>query len=174
MAAVVRSLDTTFAVVTYVCDCVTAAIVGRDAVRYVVRDSRLIVARPDVGELCVARKPCWKGRCVTLSRGLRPVDDSNAHAPCHVLDISANDGDNVATQFATPLAASMDEVLRATASEVLALMSAVAGRECTSPLIVTYEDFTQSVFREQDPVILVRRRPPQVCLPAESVTWGST
>lgn len=168
MAAVVRSLDTTFAVVTYVCDCITAAIVGRDAVRYVVRDGRLVMTRPDVGELCVARKPSWKGRCVTLSRGLRPADPTPTHVPRRVLDVSAHDNNNSATQFATPLAASMDEVLRATASEVLVLMSAVAGSECVAPLTVTYEDFTQSTFRGQEPVILAWRRLPP-CMPALSM-----
>jgi hypothetical protein len=87
--------------------------------------------------------------------------------PRRVLDVSAHDNNSSATQFVTPLAVSMDEVLRASASEVLALMSAVAGSECVAPLTVTYEDFTQATFRGQEPVILAWRRPPP-CTPALS------
>lgn len=151
MAAVARSLDTTIAIATYVCDYVTAALVGRDAVRYVVRAGRLVLMRPDVGELCVARKPCWKGRCVTLSRGLRPVTSPPS---CHVLDISARGSGCAASCFITPLASSLDADLHATGAELLALMSAVSGVLCTAPLIVTFEDFTHVAFQATDVVIL--------------------
>jgi hypothetical protein len=159
MAAVAKSLNTTYAIVTYLCDCVTAAFVGRDAVRYVVRDGRLVLARPAIGELCVARRPCWKGRCVTLSRGLQPVTAPNL-SPTSTLDISANGGDGTASQFITSLAASLDKDVYATTREVLAMMSAVSGRVCQAPLTVTHSDFSQTTYLDGDVVVLTRTRSP--------------
>jgi hypothetical protein len=104
VAAVTKSLNTTHAIVTYLCDCVTA--VGRDAVD-VVRDG-VGPGAPRDRELRVARAGRAGRAGVTLSRGSQPVSALNL-SPTSTLDISAN---GVMGRRHHVLAASLDKDVR--------------------------------------------------------------
>lgn len=153
MSSALYAVDVCVATYSFTVQSAVALWYGRGAIRQVAREGRLRVARPDVGELCIATVPGWRRSDTYLSRGTRPLPSRPRPSTAEVLEVRTVGGDDRVASLLTRLAPSLHTDVAATSGELATLAGAAVGLPQDQRVTVVFADFSSATFGRHDTVV---------------------